>query len=325
MTGSVTEKTVTLYPRQKGAGKTGCLPMPAESAGKLPKPPWLRVRTGSQSSHFHQVRDLLTDSGLITVCDEAACPNKGECYGSGTAAFMILGDRCTRRCPFCDVAHGRPLPPDAREPGALAEAVVQLHLAHVVITSVNRDDLPDGGARHFIACQQAIRARSPATRIEVLTPDFRRKVAGALDCFAGDPPDIFNHNLETVPRLYPQCRPGADYQGSLDLLKRFGERCPGVPRKSGLMVGLGETDEEIIQTVRDLYRHGVRMLTIGQYLQPSRYHLPVRRYVEPAVFDWYREQALNIGFDFVASAPLVRSSYHAGIQAGQVLGQPQES
>lgn len=321
MTRPDTEKTVTLYPRQKGAEKTGCLPIPVvEPAGKLPKPPWLRVRAGSQASHFHQVRNLLTDSRLITVCDEAACPNKGECYGSGTASFMILGDRCTRRCPFCDVAHGIPLPPDSREPEALAETVVRLNLSHIVITSVNRDDLPDGGASHFVACQQAIRARSPTTRIELLTPDFRRKTAVALDCFAVNPPDVFNHNLETVPRLYPMCRPGADYQGSLDLLKAFGDRCPAVPRKSGLMVGLGETDEEIVQTIRDLYSHGVRMLTIGQYLQPSRHHLPVRRYVAPAVFDWYREQALAIGFDFVASAPLVRSSYHAGIQAEQVLG-----
>ncbi|MGN0918609.1 MAG: lipoyl synthase [Oxalobacter sp.] len=322
---TVTEKAVTLYPKQKGAEKTGCLAVPDDADGKLPKPPWLRVRAGSQISRFYQVRNLLDGSGLITVCDEATCPNKGECYGSGTAAFMILGDRCTRRCPFCDVAHGIPLPPDTKEPGTLAETVAWLGLTHVVITSVNRDDLPDGGSGHFIACQQAVRKRVPAARIEVLVPDFRRKVDVALDGFAENPPDIFNHNLETVSRLYPICRPGASYQGSLDLLSAFGERCPAVPRKSGLMVGLGETDAEIIQAMEDLYLHGVRMLTIGQYLQPSRYHLTVKRYVPPAVFDWYRKQALNIGFDFVASAPLVRSSYHAGIQARQMLGGKHES
>ncbi len=319
MTEAVLEKKVVVHSRQKGAEKTRPLQISVESAGKLPKPPWLKVMSGNHISRFSQVRELLTGSKLVTVCDEASCPNKGECYGSGTAAFMILGDRCTRRCPFCDVAHGIPLPPDPDEPKTLAEMVALLNLSHVVITSVNRDDLPDGGANHFIACQQAIRERSPTTRIEVLVPDFRRKAMVALEGFAKNPPDIFNHNLETVPRLYPQSRPGADYQGSLDLLKAFGERCPGVPRKSGLMVGLGETDEEIIQTIRDLYCHGVRMLTIGQYLQPSRHHLPVRRYVHPDTFDWYKAQALETGFDFVASAPLVRSSYHAGIQATYVL------
>ncbi len=319
MTGMVPESPIVLYPRQKGARKTNCLPISVKPADKLPKPPWLKVRASSWTSHFHQVRKLLADRGLITVCDEATCPNRGECYGRGTAAFMILGDRCTRRCPFCDVAHGIPLPPDIREPQLLAETVVQLRLAHVVITSVNRDDLSDGGASQFIACQNAIRKRSPATQIEVLTPDFRRKTEKALDCFAETPPDVFNHNLETVPRLYPVCRPGADYRGSLNLLKAFGERCPWVPRKSGLMVGLGETDEEIIHTIRDLYSHGVRMLTIGQYLQPSGHHLPVRRYVTPETFDRYRQQALDIGFSFVASAPLVRSSYYAGVQAEQLF------
>ncbi|MBR7070207.1 MAG: lipoyl synthase [Oxalobacter sp.] len=315
----VQEKKIVLHPRQKGAGKTAHIPIPIEPSAKLPKPPWLKVRAGRYASHFNQVKDLLVGNQLITVCEEASCPNKGECYGSGTAAFMILGDRCTRRCPFCDVAHGIPMPPDPNEPETLAEVVAQLGLTHVVITSVNRDDLPDGGASHFIACQRAIRVRSPMTRIEVLTPDFRRKVKEALAGFAKEPPDIFNHNLETVSRLYPQSRPGADYEGSLNLLKAFGDKCPDVPRKSGLMVGLGETDEEILQTIRDLYHHGVRMLTIGQYLQPSKHHLPVRRYVAPATFDWYKEQALDIGFDFVASAPLVRSSYHAGHQAEYVL------
>ncbi len=317
--GTVSEKKIILHPRQKGVEKTAPLPMPAGSPAQPPKPPWLRVRASLHASHFRQVKDLLARSQLITVCDEATCPNKGECYGNGTAAFMILGDRCTRRCPFCDVAHGIPLPPNPDEPGILAEAVAQLNLKHVVITSVNRDDLPDGGASHFTACQRAIRARSPITRIEVLTPDFRKKTKKALDCFAVDPPDVFNHNLETVPRLYPLCRPGADYQGSLDLLHAFGERCPDTPRKSGLMVGLGETDDEIIQTIQELYNHGVRMLTIGQYLQPSKHHLPVKRYVLPSTFDWYKAQALEIGFDFVASAPLVRSSYHAREQAEGIL------
>jgi lipoic acid synthetase len=313
------EKKIILHRRQKGAEKTAPLPIPIDPSAKLPKPPWLKVRANQYASHFNQVKGLLANSQLITVCDEATCPNKGECYGNGTAAFMILGDRCTRRCPFCDVSHGLPLPPDPNEPTILAEAIDQLKLTHVVITSVNRDDLPDGGANHFIACQRAIRAHSPITRIEVLTPDFRRKVKTALDCFAKDPPDIFNHNLETVPRLYPLCRPGADYHGSLNLLKAFGERCPDTPRKSGLMVGLGETDNEIIQTIKDLYNHGVRMLTIGQYLQPSKHHLPVKRYVHPKTFDWYKTQALDIGFDFVASAPLVRSSYRADTQATCVL------
>ncbi len=319
MPDNLPEQKIVLHPRQKGAEKTARIPVPVESAEKLPKPPWLKVRAGAFASHFSQVKDLLKAHRLVTVCDEATCPNKGECYGSGTAAFMILGDRCTRRCPFCDVAHGTPLPPDTHEPEALASVVAQLKLNHVVITSVNRDDLPDGGAGHFIACQQAIRKQSPQTHIEILTPDFRRKEAVALDLFTENPPDIFNHNLETVPRLYPHSRPGADYQGSLSLLKAFGERCPNVPRKSGLMVGLGETDEEVIQTISDLYQHGVRMLTIGQYLQPSKHHLPVRRYVTPETFDWYKAEALKIGFDFVASAPLVRSSYHAGIQAEKVL------
>ncbi|MBR6000556.1 MAG: lipoyl synthase [Oxalobacter sp.] len=308
---TLSEKKIILHPRQKGAEKTAPIPIPVESSATLPKPPWLKVRASQHASHFNQVKDLLANSQLITVCDEATCPNKGDCYGNGTAAFMILGDRCTRRCPFCDVAHGIPLPPAQNEPNILAEVVTQLNLAHVVITSVNRDDLPDGGASHFTACQRAIRARSPITRIEVLTPDFRRKVEKALDCFTKDPPDVFNHNLETVPRLYPLCRPGADYQGSLNLLKTFGKQCPDTPRKSGLMVGLGETDDEIIQTIQDLYNHGVRMLTIGQYLQPSKHHLPVKRYVRPSTFDWYKAQALDIGFDFVAAAPLVRSSYHA--------------
>ena len=320
MTDDLPEQTIVFHPRQKGAEKTARIPVPVEPAEILPKPPWLRVRARVYDSHFSQVKDLLAAHHLVTVCDEATCPNKGECYGSGTAAFMILGDRCTRRCPFCDVAHGVPLPPDEHEPESLALVVAQLKLHHVVITSVNRDDLQDGGVGHFIACQQAIRKRSPQTHIEILTPDFRRKESVALKLFAAHPPDIFNHNLETVPRLYPQSRPGADYQGSLQLLEAFGDCCPQIPRKSGLMVGLGETDDEVIQTISDLYQHGVRMLTIGQYLQPSGHHLPVRRYVTPETFDWYRAESLKMGFEFVASASLVRSSYHAELQAEQVLG-----
>ncbi len=312
-------KGIRWYPKQKGAQKTKPLSFSMQSIPKRPKPPWLHVKAGSVTSYFHQVQELLAANHLITVCEEAFCPNKGECYGNGTAAFMILGDRCTRRCPFCDVAHGIPLPPDENEIFALANVVSQLNLAHVVITSVNRDDLLDGGAAHFVACLKAIRERSPKTRVEILTPDFKRKTTIALNLLTDNPPDIFNHNLETVPRLYRQSRPGANYQGSLNLLKSFKERCPQIPTKSGLMVGLGETDAEVIQTIEDLYEQGVRMLTIGQYLMPSQYHLPVHRYVAPHIFDWYKEQAIAIGFDFVASAPLVRSSYYAGFQAQAVF------
>jgi lipoic acid synthetase len=249
------------------------------------------------------------------VCEEASCPNIGECFGKGTATFMILGDLCTRRCPFCDVAHGKPLAPDADEPANLARTISALKLRYVVITSVDRDDLRDGGAAHFAECIRAVRGVSPQTRIEVLVPDFRGRLGIALDVLSGAPPDVMNHNLETVPRLYRQARPGADYANSLKLLKDFKSRFPAIPTKSGLMVGLGETDDEILSVMADLRAHDVEMLTIGQYLQPSPHHLPVTRYVEPAVFENFARRAHEMGFAHAACGPLVRSSYHADQQA----------
>jgi len=255
------------------------------------------------------------------VCEEASCPNIGECFGHGTATFMILGDKCTRRCPFCDVGHGYPDPVEPREPERLAQTVAALGLAHVVITSVDRDDLRDGGAGHFAQCIRAVREQSPGTRIEVLVPDFRGRLERALEALAAEPPDILNHNLETVPRLYRLARPGADYRHSLRLLQEFARQLPSVPTKSGLMLGLGEEDGEILEVLRDLRGHGASMLTIGQYLAPSAHHLPVVRYAEPAVFESFAVAARAMGFSHVASAPLVRSSYHADRQA-QGLGEP---
>jgi lipoic acid synthetase len=249
------------------------------------------------------------------VCEEASCPNIAECFGKGTATFMILGDICTRRCPFCDVAHGRPLAPDADEPGHLADTIARLGLAYVVITSVDRDDLKDGGARHFVECIRAVRARSPSTTIEVLVPDFRGRLERALEVLHAAPPDVMNHNLETVPRLYRSARPGGDYAHSLRLLEAFKAAQPSVPTKSGLMVGLGETDDEIVQVMRDLRAHGVEMLTIGQYLAPSTHHLPVERYVAPQTFARFEREAAALGFRHAAIGPLVRSSYHADRQA----------
>jgi lipoic acid synthetase len=261
------------------------------------------------------VKRLLREQKLHTVCEEASCPNIGECFGKGTATFMILGDLCTRRCPFCDVAHGKPLPPDANEPAHLAQSVAVLGLRYVVITSVDRDDLRDGGAAHFAECIRAVRGRSPATRIEVLVPDFRGRLEPALEALGACLPDVMNHNLETVPRLYRQARPGADYAHSLRLLQEFKHRFPGIPTKSGLMVGLGETDEEILQVMRDLRAHGVEMLTIGQYLQPSGGHLPVARYAPPETFAMFERAARELGFAHAACGPMVRSSYHADQQA----------
>jgi lipoic acid synthetase len=269
----------------------------------------------SQSESFREVKRVLREAQLHTVCEEASCPNIGECFGKGTATFMVLGDLCTRRCPFCDVAHGRPLPPDPLEPQHLADTVARLGLKYVVITSVDRDDLRDGGAAHFADCIRTVRRESPGTRIEVLTPDFRGRATIALDILAGDPPDVMNHNLETVPRLYRQARPGADYGHSLQLLQSFKQRCPQVPTKSGLMLGLGETDREVSEVLHDLRLHGVDMLTVGQYLQPRAGNLPVQRYVEPQQFDALAERARAMGFAHVACGPLVRSSYHADSQA----------
>ena len=300
--------------KQKGAAKTARIPIKVAPAEKLKKPDWIRVRL-SDNPRFQEVKRILREQKLHTVCEEATCPNIGECFGKGTATFMILGDLCTRRCPFCDVAHGRPLPPDPDEPVHLADTIAALKLRYVVITSVDRDDLRDGGAGHFKECIRAVRERSPATRIEVLVPDFRGRLDVALDILATCPPDVMNHNLETVPRLYKQARPGSDYAHSLKLLKDFKARFPDVLTKSGLMVGLGETDDEIVAVLRDLRAHDVDMLTIGQYLQPSGHHLPVLRYVEPKIFDFYARTAHELGFAHAACGPLVRSSYHADQQA----------
>jgi len=304
--------------KQKGAAKTarafGKSTIPIVPAERLKKPDWIRVRMGD-SRRFQEIKDVLRSHQLHTVCEEASCPNISECFGKGTATFMILGDLCTRRCPFCDVAHGRPQAPDEKEPINLATTIAALKLKYVVITSVDRDDLRDGGAGHFAACIKAVRELSPATRIEVLVPDFRGRLDLALDILAGAPPDVMNHNLETVPRLYKHARPGADYANSLALLQRFKMRLPHVPTKSGLMLGLGETDDEIMQVLRDLRAHNVDMLTLGQYLQPSAHHLPVLRYAEPAIFKEFERAATRLGFAHAACGPMVRSSYHADQQA----------
>ena len=304
-----------LRDKEKGRAKTARIPIKVVAATEpLRKPAWIRVRLG-HGARFDEVKRALRSEGLHTVCEEASCPNIGECFGKGTATFMILGELCTRRCPFCDVAHGRPQPPDAEEPVRLARTIAAMQLRYVVITSVDRDDLRDGGAQHFVECIRAVRSHSPQTRIEILVPDFRGRLDVALDRLAAAPPDVLNHNLETVPRLYRQARPGAEYAHSLQLLQRFKAQHPGVPTKSGLMVGLGETDEEILEVMRDLRAHGVDMLTIGQYLQPSAHHLPVVRYVEPSQFERFEQAAHNMGFAHAACAPLVRSSYHADQQA----------
>ncbi len=280
----------------------------------LRKPDWIRIRL-STSPEVDRIKSLLRKNKLSTVCEEANCPNLSECFGGGTATFMIMGDICTRRCPFCDVGHGKPNPLDAKEPINLAEAIAEMQLKYVVITSVDRDDLRDGGAQHFADCIRESRERSPELQVEILTPDFRGRMDVALDILEQTPPDVFNHNLETVPRLYREARPGANYQWSLKLLKEYKARRPDILTKSGLMVGLGEEKDEIIDVLRDMREHNIDMLTIGQYLQPSREHLPVKRYVEPAEFDEYTEIAQELGFTHAACGPLVRSSYHADKQA----------
>ena len=301
---------------QKGAAKTARIPIKIVPAETLRKPEWIRVRAGG-GERFNQIKSMLRTAKLHTVCEEASCPNIGECFGHGTATFMIMGSLCTRRCPFCDVAHGRPLPLDPEEPKHLAETIGSLKLRYVVVTGVDRDDLRDGGAGHFVDCIRAIRERSPATRIEILTPDFRGRLDRAIEILEAAPPDVMNHNLETVPRLYRQARPGSDYAHSLLLLKRFKASHAAVPTKSGLMVGLGETDDEILQVMRDLREHDVEMLTIGQYLQPSKHHLPVTRYVHPDTFRMFEAEAAKMGFSHAACGPLVRSSYHADRQAAE--------
>ena len=301
--------------KEKGQAKTARIPIKIVPREALKKPDWIRVKAASQNSRFTEIKQILREQNLHTVCEEASCPNIGECFGKGTATFMILGDICTRRCPFCDVGHGRPLAPDVEEPRHLAETIARLKLRYVVITSVDRDDLKDGGAQHFVDCIRAVRERSPSTTIEVLVPDFRGRLERALEILVNAPPDVMNHNLETVPRLYRQARPGGDYKHSLTLLQEFKRRYPDVPTKSGLMVGLGETDEEILAVMRDLRAHEVDMVTIGQYLQPGPHHLPVERYVHPDVFTMFEREAKAMGFRHAAIGAMVRSSYHADQQA----------
>jgi lipoic acid synthetase len=301
--------------KQKAAAKLSRIPVKVEPGEILRKPDWIRVRAGSATTRFYEIKQILRESHLNTVCEEASCPNIGECFGKGTATFMIMGDKCTRRCPFCDVGHGRPDPLDADEPLNLARTIARLKLKYVVITSVDRDDLRDGGAGHFVACIRATRELSPGTTIEVLVPDFRGRDDRALEILKAAPPDVMNHNLETIPRLYRQARPGSDYAFSLNLLKKFKALHPAIPTKSGLMVGLGETDEEILQVMRDMRGHGINMLTIGQYLAPSTSHLPVRRYVHPDTFKMFEEKAREMGFSHAAVGAMVRSSYHADQQA----------
>ena len=310
--------------KQKAAAKLSRIPIKVEQPAEvLPKPEWIRVKAAAAGSRFQDIKRILREHRLHTVCEEASCPNIGECFGKGTATFMIMGDKCTRRCPFCDVGHGRPDALDAAEPGNLARTIAALALEYVVITSVDRDDLRDGGAAHFVECIRQTRALSPRTRIEILTPDFRGRDDRALQILAAAPPDVMNHNLETVPRLYAQARPGSDYAFSLNLLKKFKALFPNVPTKSGLMVGLGETDDEILATMADLRDHAVDMLTIGQYLAPSNAHLPVRRYVHPDIFRRFEAEAARMGFSHAAVGAMVRSSYHADRQASGVLASHQ--
>ena len=305
--------------RQRGAAKTARIPIKVEPAEKpLRKPAWIRARS-TAGPEIQRLKNVLRKNRLHTVCEEASCPNLGECFAHGTATFMIMGDICTRRCPFCDVAHGRPDPLDSDEPQNLAQTIKAMGLRYVVVTSVDRDDLRDGGAAHFVACIQAVRSANPQTQIEILVPDFRGRMDRALNILHQAPPDVFNHNLETVPRLYRKARPGSDYQWSLDLLKKFAHEHPEVPSKSGLMLGLGETIEEVEQVMQDLRTHDVDMLTLGQYLQPSKHHLPVDRFVHPDEFEALREVGKKLGFSQVASGPMVRSSYHADQQAAGLL------
>ena len=309
--------------KQKAGAKLARIPIKVQTAEVLKKPDWIRVKAASSGTRFYEIKEILRANKLVTVCEEASCPNIGECFGKGTATFMIMGDKCTRRCPFCDVGHGRPDPLDANEPDNLARTIAALGLSYVVITSVDRDDLRDGGAGHFVQCIEKIRVLSPATRIEVLVPDFRGRDDRALKILQSAPPDVMNHNIETVPRLYKEARPGSDYLFSLNLLKKFKAQFPEIPTKSGLMVGLGETDEEILAVMQDMRDHHIDMLTIGQYLAPSSSHLPVRRYVHPDTFKQFETQAYAMGFKHAAVGAMVRSSYHADRQAEHVSGAPQ--
>jgi lipoic acid synthetase len=300
--------------RETGGNKTARNPIKIHPVAALKKPSWIRTKLPT-SQRFQDIKSILRKNSLFTVCEEASCPNIGECFSKGTATFMILGDMCTRRCPFCDVAHGRPEPADPAEPKRLAETISSLGLSYVVITSVDRDDLRDGGATHFVDCIKQIRLKCPQTKIEILTPDFRGRLDKALNILSESPPDVMNHNLETVPRLYRKARPGASYENSLNLLLEFKKHHPNVLTKSGLMVGLGETDEEITSVMDDLNEKLVDMVTIGQYLQPTNGHLPVERFVHPDQFEKFKIYGDKLGFKHVASGPLVRSSYHADLQA----------
>lgn len=303
--------------KQRGEAKFARLPIkiiPTDPKTRVKIPDWIRVKAPS-APEVGALKQLLREHRLVTVCEEAACPNLTECFSHGTATFMIMGDKCTRRCAFCDVAHGRPDALDPEEPKNLAKALGKMGLKYVVITSVDRDDLRDGGAGHFAACIQAVRETAPATIIEVLVPDFRGRLDKALDILATALPDVMNHNLETVPRLYKTARAGSDYLGSLQLIQQFKARFPHIPTKSGIMLGLGETNEEVIETLKDLKQHDCDRLTLGQYLQPSAYHLPVDRFVTPQEFTELGRIARELGFEHVASGPLVRSSYHADLQA----------
>jgi lipoic acid synthetase len=304
---------------QRGADKLARIPIKVTPTTEMVrKPEWIRTRV-STNPRVQEIKQMMRELKLSSVCEEASCPNLSECFSHGTATFMIMGDICTRRCPFCDVAHGKPRPLDVDEPANLATAVAQLGLRYIVITSVDRDDLRDGGASHFDACIKAVREKCPGIQIEILVPDYRGRMDKALESMAGNPPDVFNHNLETVPRLYRQCRPGSDYEWSLDLLESHKQRFAHVPTKSGLMLGLGETIDEVKQVMQDLRNHQVDMLTLGQYLQPSKSHLPVARFVHPDEFDELASVGKSLGFSHVASGPMVRSSYHADRQAANVI------
>ncbi len=313
-TGTRNNKVVT-GEKLKGAEKVARIPIKVQQPEKLlRKPSWIRAKSPF-NPNVKKLKSVLREQKLHTVCEEAACPNLGECFGKGTATFMIMGDICTRRCPFCDVGHGRPNPLDEKEPQHLAQTIQAMGLSYVVITSVDRDDLRDGGAQHFVECVQKTRALNPDIEIEILVPDFRGRMDVALEIMHRSPPDVFNHNLETIPRLYKKCRPGSDYQWSLDLLKRFKQSHPNVKTKSGLMLGLGEELDEVVEEMKDMRKHEVDMLTLGQYLQPSKHHLAVERYVTPEEFDELYKVGMELGFKHVASGPMVRSSYHADLQA----------
>ena len=308
-------KPVIAGEKLRGAAKMARIPVKIEkTVTPLRKPDWIRIRLPS-GNKVQELKQTLRENKLHTVCEEASCPNLSECFTRGTATFMILGDICTRRCPFCDVAHGRPLGLDKDEPKHLAETIKAMKLNYVVITSVDRDDLRDGGAGHFVECIQETRALNPNTQIEILVPDFRGRMDIAIELMSSNPPDVFNHNLETIPDLYRKVRPGSDYQWSLDLIKNFKAAQPTVYTKSGLMLGIGETIDQVKDVLRDLKDHDCDMITLGQYLQPSLNHLPVERYVHPDEFEELREFGDALGFRHVASGPMVRSSYHADVQA----------